>query len=124
MVGTSSKSPSFTSIAISHGATVEVGAPIDLSPEKPNQYGTQQGQSGRGAADVSLTLFGDRASDSNPLETPFDRATVTILELPKQEGAPLAARVQLHFTSGDTLDISLSAKVESDTGPCAGGTDG
>jgi hypothetical protein len=54
-------------------------------------------------------------------ETDIDRASATILRFPRADGDSFAARVEIHFKTGETLDISFSAKLRSNDGPCPGG---
>lgn len=56
-----------------------------------------------------------------PDPTPYDKATMTVLAVPKQEGDTLEVRVQLVFTDGATLDQTfVSPPLDETDTPCGG----
>jgi hypothetical protein len=121
VVGTStSKSAQFQSVVIVFKRTVPLAVAQTLAAEAPDRFGTQAARSPA----ISLTVFGNKGMGDTPLPTPIDGATVTVLEVAQAEGAALTARIQLHFESGASFDATISGKLESSEGACAGGAGG
>ncbi len=118
VVGTSTSAQAqIKSVVIVFKRTVALGKAHALTAEARDGFGSQAAKSPA----ISLTVFGDKGMGDTPLATPIDGATVTILDIAQSDGAPVTARIQLHFESGATFDATISGKLESFEGACAGG---
>lgn len=121
VVGTStSQQAQIQSVVVVFKRTVPLGVAQTLATEAPDGFGTQAARS----STVSLTVFGSKGKGDTALPTPIDAATVTVLDIAQTEGAPLTARIQMHFESGASFDATISGKLESYEGACAGGING
>jgi hypothetical protein len=73
---------------------------------------------------ISGELRLDSSQGANPSEIDtgaFDSVTITLLEIPMQNGAPLTVRLQMHFVDGKVFDETFSSPLSSLSTTCAAG---
>ncbi len=123
MIG-SKDDPKINAVILRLRRNVSVGAPIDL---------TLGGAEGDGLiGDDKMRAHGDAKNGPNlavlyptfgkgePSAIGLTKARVTVVALPKQDGEPLAAHLELSFDDGQILDATYMGKLESEAGPCGG----
>ena len=126
VIGSMTAAP-YDALSITFTSPAVVGQPIPLAVQpflamgsgigQPNGsttwYPAQRAQGG------GVTFSYTQGSDPSEIDTgAFDSATVTIVAMPTQDGAPLGARLQLHFVDGRTLDERFSGSLFTEWGGC------
>jgi hypothetical protein len=103
-----------TSIALAPLPFKAQGTGIDSQPPGMTTWYPAQGASGGG---VNFTFL--QGSDPNEIDPgAFDSVVVTLTQLPTSDGAPFAARLQIHFVDGKQLDASFSNALTTSVSGC------
>ena len=117
----------WNSLNVSVTSPATVGAPLALAvqPLLPNAFGTGSASfAGQDAQEgtKNFTFWYWQGTDPAKLDTgAFDSVTVTILDMPSADGAPMTVRTQVHFVDGATLDETFSAPLSSESSSCPAG---
>jgi hypothetical protein len=130
-IGSKAKSPYDALTAnITSPSPAIVGEPLSLTV---NSYmpgalcsepvgGPETCYGGQVASYGTLALGYSQGWDPSEIDTgAFDVATITVVNMPTEDGEPLTVRIQLHFVDGRVLDETFSGPLSTQASGCGAG---
>lgn len=114
-------SPGATGPGISTSVHASVHPPIDAGHRRALRLGfaSNGGHYAHAPADSSeglfLLIFSHGDADNEVMNTTIAEGWATVLDVPSGPGGPLTVRLELRLSTGESMDVTLSAPVARET---------